>query len=185
MDDRSRRDQDYADLLASALQTWRVYPVVEDSRSPLFAFVQRRMWFDDYLARARIGLLPLPRDYYTCACCGYPTIEEPQTLEVCYLCLWKDNGQDDPHANEYWRGAYYGLTLSAAREHFAAYVACFDDSSRYPLFSEEQDPALLRAKRACIALFEQMTRGDQAAPPWDKVGELKAAIGGIRRRLRR
>jgi hypothetical protein len=181
----SQWSQEYADRLANALRTWRVYPVVGDQESPLFAFVQRRMWFDEYLALARSGLAQLPSEVYTCACCGYPTLEPSETVAVCFLCCWKDNGQDDPHADEYWRGAYYGLTLSAAREHFAAHLTCFGEGSRYPLFEYEQEPVLLRAKRECVAVFERMVRGDTAVPLWEKVNGQKAMIERIRRSLRR
>ncbi|WP_253907628.1 CPCC family cysteine-rich protein [Bacillus sp. WMMC1349] len=39
-----------------------------------------------------------------CPCCGFPTIEERRIFEICELCNWEDDGQDDPNADEVWGG---------------------------------------------------------------------------------
>lgn len=35
-----------------------------------------------------------------CPCCGFPTLEELRGYEICELCDWEDDGQDDPYANQ-------------------------------------------------------------------------------------
>jgi cysteine-rich CPCC protein len=43
---------------------------------------------------------------------------ERAAYEICDVCWWEDDGQDDPHADERWGGPNGSLTLSEARENF-------------------------------------------------------------------
>ncbi|WP_261769601.1 CPCC family cysteine-rich protein [Paenibacillus polysaccharolyticus] len=38
--------------------------------------------------------------------------------EICCLCNWEDDGQDDPHADEVWGGPNQDYSLAEARENF-------------------------------------------------------------------
>ena len=53
---------------------------------------------------------------YRCPCCGQPSLEERGANEICHLCYWQDEGQDDPVADEVWGGANGQLSLTQARE---------------------------------------------------------------------
>ncbi|MEK3797022.1 CPCC family cysteine-rich protein [Peribacillus sp. FSL H8-0477] len=35
-----------------------------------------------------------------CPCCGFPTLDERDAYEICVLCKWQDDGQDDLNADE-------------------------------------------------------------------------------------
>ena len=63
----------------------------------------------------------------TCPCCGYPTIPERAGFDICSLCAWEDDGQDDPGAlgNEATApadvvvgGPNHDYSLREARENF-------------------------------------------------------------------
>lgn len=61
---------------------------------------------------------------YACPCCGYFTLSERGADEICQVCYWHDDGQDD-HDAETERGGPNGeLSLTHARENFAAIGAC-------------------------------------------------------------
>ncbi|WP_218025583.1 CPCC family cysteine-rich protein [Capsulimonas corticalis] len=47
---------------------------------------------------------------YPCPCCGYPTLPRRGWQDICGLCSWHDDGQDDPHADEVW-GDRIAITL--------------------------------------------------------------------------
>ncbi|HTD33930.1 MAG TPA: CPCC family cysteine-rich protein, partial [Candidatus Elarobacter sp.] len=73
------------------------------------AFELRRETFEDVLApeltpeqRLREQLDEGVRA--TCPCCGYPTIAERGAYEICSLCAWEDDGQDDPDAERVANG---------------------------------------------------------------------------------
>lgn len=63
-----------------------------------------------------------PGKKYNSPCCGYPTLEERRVWEICELCNWEDDGQDDTHADEVWGGPNRDYSLTKARENFKKYL---------------------------------------------------------------
>jgi hypothetical protein len=59
----------------------------------------------------------------TCPCCGFLTLAERGTGEVCRVCFWDDNGQDDHDADDVKGGPNHSLSLTQARHNYAAYGA--------------------------------------------------------------
>jgi hypothetical protein len=53
-----------------------------------------------------------------CPCCGYWTLSERGTFEICAECGWEDDGQDDADADVVRGGPNGALSLTAAREHY-------------------------------------------------------------------
>jgi hypothetical protein len=51
----------------------------------------------------------------TCPSCGYPAIDQRACYEICILCGWEDDGQDDKNADEVWGGPNYELSLNDSR----------------------------------------------------------------------
>jgi hypothetical protein len=65
---------------------------------------------------------------YPCPCCGYKTLEERGGFEICPVCFWEDDGQDD-HDADIVRpcGPNNILSLTQARENFKKFGACEED----------------------------------------------------------
>lgn len=64
------------------------------------SFHERRSWFDRYHEESLAGMrepLPYLSELYTCPCCGYPMLSERESYEICLLCWWEDEFEDDPH----------------------------------------------------------------------------------------
>jgi hypothetical protein len=59
---------------------------------------------------------------YACLCCGYATLEEPSSYEICEICFWEDDGQDDPNADECWGGPNH-VSLTNGRRNFKSFGA--------------------------------------------------------------
>ena len=55
---------------------------------------------------------------YKCPCCGRPTLQERGLGEVCHVCYWQDDGQDDPYADQVWGKSNGKLSLTKARQNF-------------------------------------------------------------------
>ena len=73
---------------------------------------------------------------YRCPCCGFITLAERGMYEICQVCFWEDDGQDEHDADEIRGGPNHGLSLRAARRNFQAVGACderFTGSVRDPL----------------------------------------------------
>jgi hypothetical protein len=61
---------------------------------------------------------------YRCPCCHFRTLSERGGCQICPICFWEDDGQDD-HDAELVRGGPNGsLSLMQARLNFAASGAC-------------------------------------------------------------
>jgi hypothetical protein len=66
----------------------------------------------------------LPKDEHNhrCPCCGYRTLSERGGYEICSVCFWEDDGQDDHDAEEVRGGPNGRLSLAVARDR-AGYIA--------------------------------------------------------------
>ena len=56
---------------------------------------------------------------YRCPCCGYLTLSERGGDNICQVCYWEDDGQDNHDADNVRGGPNYDLSLTAARANFA------------------------------------------------------------------
>jgi hypothetical protein len=123
-------------------------------------FAVRRQWFQEYAQRIELGLDNQPRlgVRYTCPCCGYPTLEvRVRGYEICDLCGWEDDGQDDPNADEVWGGPNYQLSLSQARSNFERYLDKYQpEQARVHRIGGSNSPVEERAKVAMVAAFDSM-----------------------------
>ena len=61
---------------------------------------------------------------FRCPCCGLPYLRRRGRYEGCPVCLWVDDGQDDPNADEVWGGPNAKESLSSARANFARLGVC-------------------------------------------------------------
>ena len=55
---------------------------------------------------------------YACPCCGEKTLSERGSFEICGVCAWEDDGQDDHDADVVRGGPNGGLSLTEARRLF-------------------------------------------------------------------
>jgi len=62
-----------------------------------------------------------PVEFLACPCCGYRTLEERGGYEICAVCWWEDDGQDNKRASEAWGGPNGGVSLTRARFNFLTY----------------------------------------------------------------
>jgi hypothetical protein len=60
---------------------------------------------------------------FRCPCCGYKTLVGRGHDEVCQVCFWHDDGQDDADADRVLDGPNYSLSLRQAPENFRAFGA--------------------------------------------------------------
>jgi len=59
------------------------------------------------------------RGLYPCPCCRCVTLSERGGDEICPVCFWEDDGQDDHDADVVRGGPNYSLSLTQARTNFA------------------------------------------------------------------
>lgn len=88
----------------------------------MFAFLergQRNLQFAKY----RQSQVVTEENRFRCPCCGYRTLQTAGALGLCPVCWWEDDGQDDEDAEEVRFTVNGQLSLSQARDHYAAYGA--------------------------------------------------------------
>ncbi len=100
----------------------------------------------------------------TCPCCGYPTITGRAACDICALCGWEDDGQDDPERapsgaarpEQIVGGVNHDYALTEARENFAAYVTMYRPTDR----DFEHERAQTNIKRRIMAAYDRCVDGD-------------------------
>jgi hypothetical protein len=82
--------------------------LTESEKQILSDFRQKRLTFDNYIKESNLSL-------FTCPGCAYPTLAERGGYDICEVCNWEDDNQDDPKANEVWGGPNSSLSLTENR----------------------------------------------------------------------
>ena len=54
-----------------------------------------------------------------CPCCSFPTLHENGGFEICVICWWEDDGQNDQNADKVRGGPNSHYSLTEARKNFA------------------------------------------------------------------
>lgn len=153
-------------------------------------YQQRRAWFESYVARSETGVTAAPSAgvRYPCPCCGYPMLWERGSYEICRLCDWEDDGQDDPHAEEVWGGPNGSYSLAQARLNFRQHLVMYDPVQRDTRIGGRDGQHELDAKRQIVAAFNAMREAidpSSVAELWAVVRAGEAILEAeLRRRLR-
>jgi hypothetical protein len=63
-------------------------------------------------------------DLVACPCCASLTLPARGQYELCPVCYWEDDGQDDDDADLVRNGPNGPVSLTQARANYAAFGAC-------------------------------------------------------------
>jgi len=100
----------------------------------------------------------------TCPSCGYPTIDARAAFEICSLCAWEDDGQDDDGhignvasapPDAVTNGPNHDYSLTEARRNFAENLTSFRPSDR----DFEIERATTGIKRQIVDAYERAVSG--------------------------
>ena len=58
-----------------------------------------------------------------CPCCGFKVLGKRGNFEICAVCFWEDDGQDDDDADEVLGGPNSDLSLTVGRANYRAFGA--------------------------------------------------------------
>lgn len=146
---------------------------------------RRIAWFHEYVARTEAG----PRaeggegQRFACPCCGYPTLDSRGLYDICRICWWEDDGQDDPRADEVWGGPNHQYSLTMARENFARYLVMYPPDTD-PRLGSPENATQMNAKRSMIRAFEAMREAstEDQESLWSEVTAAEAILDSELRR---
>lgn len=68
---------------------------------------------------------------HACPCCAHLTLTVRGGFEICPVCFWEDDGQDDHDADKVRGGPNGDRSLHAARTNYAGCGACDDGSVQF------------------------------------------------------
>ncbi len=81
-------------------------------------------WYIDKLKNYSV-VQPTQEDVaYHCPCCGYKTLSERGRYEICPVCFWEDDGQDEEDKDVIRGGPNGKLSLTQARINFQTFGTC-------------------------------------------------------------
>jgi len=86
----------------------------------------RKRWFDQYVDafENRSVIKPAePGVMYRCPCCNCLTLDERGGYDICQVCFWEDDGQDDADADTVRGGPNYEFSLTQARKNYNEFGA--------------------------------------------------------------
>lgn len=118
---------------------------------------EKRNSFESLPSEINLGVGSLFKNIsrVTCPCCGYPTLEERANYEICDLCNWEDDGQDDHDSAKSFGGPNGGYSLDEARENFMKYRTMYSpDNNTTITGADSEKRAILKSK--LIQTFEEM-----------------------------
>jgi hypothetical protein len=82
--------------------------ITKKDQKILADFYLRRQIFDTYIEDQQLQIC-------TCPGCAYPTLISRGHYQICDVCNWEDDNQDDKTADEVWGGPNGKLSLTANR----------------------------------------------------------------------
>jgi hypothetical protein len=88
---------------------------------------ERRRYFEEFKLKNKNVIAEIAYSIcdVACPCCGFPTQTEKRSFEICPLCDWHDDGQDDSDADTIRGGANSDYSLSEARRNFDKYLTMY------------------------------------------------------------
>jgi hypothetical protein len=126
-------------------------PMIDQEKIALLQ--QRRQFFKDNLPSARQTLFRKDDKAQlsnTCPACGYPTLDERSAWEICAICWWEDDGQDDLEADEVWGGPNGDYSLTQWRLRVAKTLAALSGDSADHSSVEKDIGVLLKTIHSTI-----------------------------------
>ena len=107
-----------------------------------------------------------------CPCCGFPTLEELNGYEICELCSWEDDGQDDLNANEVLGGPNGDYSLTEARKNFKENLTMYRD------FTQKKNE--IEAKKSLINAFIELDKYElnslEYQALWSKINSVEKEL---------
>ncbi len=80
---------------------------------------ERVKWFESYVRSLENSVVASEKgEPYNCPCCGCKTLGERGGYEICPVCFWEDDGQDEHDTDVVRGGPNGGLSLTKARANY-------------------------------------------------------------------
>ncbi|MHA3979743.1 CPCC family cysteine-rich protein [Halovulum sp. GXIMD14794] len=106
----------------------------------------------DYMAPLRDGMEQVPGHggslywklgkRFLCPCCLLPTLSGRAAYNICQVCWWEDDGQDEADADDITCGPNHGHSLTQARRNFHDHLDMYDRGEGIRVVRDPSAPRL-------------------------------------------
>ncbi|WP_133297161.1 CPCC family cysteine-rich protein [Marinobacter litoralis] len=112
-----------------------------------------------------------------CPCCGYPTLKQRGRYEICCLCIWEDDGEDDDNTHQWGGGPNGEYTLTEARANVRAFGTMYNPKRNTTLTGND-GPEVLSLKQELRALFDGLLSlpDNERASHWKSILDKERAL---------
>jgi len=148
--------------------------LLESELKILEDFRLRRAIFDSYLKSKN-----KEENIFTCPSCGYPTLSERRGYDICDICKWEDDGQDDKDADEIWGGPNGRLSLTQSRLLIGQELQQFADSLKGTIITDpDKFTLILEEHNKRMEIVDDKIKGDTDIndPLWDEWSRIRDII---------
>ncbi|WP_035232683.1 CPCC family cysteine-rich protein [Alcanivorax nanhaiticus] len=90
-----------------------------------------------------------------CPCCGYPTLERRDAYEICHLCIWEDDGEDDANTQGWGGGPNGAYSLTEARANVVAFGTMYHPENNTTVTGNDS-AEIVALKQELIGLYEAL-----------------------------
>ena len=134
----------------------------EKDNNLLSIFFEKRRLFDVFIEKNKLN-------QFTCPGCGYPTLTERGGYEICSVCNWEDDNQDDNEANEIFGGPNGKLSLTENRIIIGRIINGKKDLTLNN-FDLEKDIQLIKEFESKLTKIEKRMSGNENLqhPIWEE-----------------
>lgn len=95
-----------------------------------------------------------------CPCCGCPTLEARGDYEICLLCDWEDDNQNDLQAKEVWGGPNGDYSLEEARTNFEKNLIMYRGKN------EIDSPSAKVKKMKLLKAYQELEASNETTEKW-------------------
>ncbi|MFJ8072319.1 CPCC family cysteine-rich protein [Peribacillus sp. NPDC096447] len=114
-----------------------------------------------------------------CPCCGFPTLDERGGYDICELCNWEDDGQDDLYADEVWGGPNGDYSLTEARRNFNKHLIMYRDKINILSQTDKKIETKTNLIRAFVELDNCETDSLEYMSLWSKIKSYEEILNEI------
>lgn len=111
----------------------------------------------------------------TCPCCGYPTLEARGNYDICELCNWEDDGQDDEDSSKVLGGPNGDYSLDEARQNFQKYRIMYSPDNNTTIAGADSEETK-NLKTELASIFDRMATENKISELWQQALKLEKAL---------
>lgn len=94
---------------------------------------------------------------FICPWCGYPTLDEKGSYEICILCDWEDDGQNDSDAELAKGGPNADYSLAEARSNFKKHLIMYEPNRDMRITGSDTAEEI-KIKKQLMKIYDKVSK---------------------------